>query len=60
MSKVKFIAAFNPSLLSIEALQKHIHYLHSDGVLKKILPNKKVSFIYKHNKNLKEIVAPSL
>ena len=37
----------------------HIHYLHSDEVLKKAFPNNKLSVIYKQNKYLKEMVAPS-
>ena len=61
MSKVKFITTFDPSLPSIEGLiRKHIHYLHSDEVLKKVFLNNKFFVIYKRNKNLKEIVAPSL
>ena len=61
MGKVKFITTFNPDLPSIEGLiKKHIHYLHSDEVLKNVFPNKKFSVIYKRNKNLKEIVEPSL
>ena len=61
MSKVKFIATFNPALPSIEGLiKKCIHYLHLDEVLKKVFPNKKFSVIYKHKENLKEIVAASL
>ena len=38
----------------------HIHYLHSDEVLKKAFPNNKFFVIYKCNKNLKEMVAPFL
>ena len=61
MIKVKFIINFNPALPSIEGLiRKHIHYLHSDEVLKKAFPNTKFCVIYKRNKNLKEMVAPSL
>ena len=61
VSKVKFITTFNPDLPSIEGLiKKHIRYLYSDEVLKKVFPNKKFSVIYKRNKNLKEMVAPSL
>ena len=53
-SKVKFIITFNPALPSIEGLnRKHIHYLHSDEVLKKAFPNNKFSVIYKRNKTLK-------
>ena len=60
-SKVKCIETFNPALPSNEGLiRKHIHYLHSDEVLKKTFPNDKFSVIYKCNKNLKEMVAPSL
>ena len=37
VSKVKFIATFNPALPGIEGLiKKHIHYLHSDEVLKNV------------------------
>ena len=61
VSKVKFITTFNPVLPSIEDLiKKYIQYRHSDEVLKKVFPNKKFSVIYKCNKNLKEMVAPSL
>ena len=60
VSKAKFIKTFNPALPSIEGLiRKHIHYLHSDEVLKKAFPSKKFFVIYKRNKNLKEMVAPS-
>ena len=60
-SKVKLITTFNPALPSIKGLiRKHIHYLHSDEVLKNAFPNNKFSVIYKRNKNLKEMVAPSL
>ena len=61
VSKGKFISTFNPALPSIEGLiKKHIHYLHSDEVLKNVFPNENFSVIYKRNKNVKEIVAPSL
>ena len=61
VSKVKFIATFNPALPSIEVLfTKHIHYLRSDEVLKKAFPNNKFSLIYTRHKNLKEMVTPSL
>ena len=60
LSKIKFITTFNPVLPSIEGLiRKHIHYLHSDKFLKKMFPNQ-FSVIYKRNKNLKGMVAPSL
>ena len=61
MSKVKFITTFNLALTSIEGLiKKHIHYLHTHKVLKKVFTNKMFSVIYKRNRNLKEMVAPSL
>ena len=63
MSMIKFIETFNPALPNIERLiRKHIHYLHSGEVfqIKKAFPNIKFSVIYKRNKNLKEIVVPSL
>ena len=59
--KVKFITTCNPALHSIESLIRiHIHYLHSDEVFNKAFPNSQVSVIYNCNKNLKEMVAPSL
>ena len=61
MSKVKFVATFNPALPGVEGLiKKHVHYLDSDEVLKKVFPNEKFSVINKRKKNLKEMVAPSL
>ena len=52
---------FNPALPNIEGLvRKHIHYLHSDEVFKKVFPNNKFSVNYKCNKNLLKLVAPSL
>ena len=61
LSKVNFITNFNPALPIIEGLiKKHIQYLHSNAILKNVFPNKKFSVIYKRNKHLKEMVAPSL
>ena len=53
VSKVKFITTFNPALPSTEGLiRKHIHYLHSDEVLKKAFRSNKFSVIYNPNKNI--------
>ena len=61
MSKVKFITTFNPALPSIEGhISKQIQYLHSDEVLKKVFQSNKFFVMYELNKNLKEMVAPSL
>ena len=61
VTKVKFITIFNIASPSIEGLiRKHIHYLHSDEVLKKVFPNNKFSVIYERKKKLKEVVSPSL
>ena len=61
MSKIKLLKTFNSALPSTGGLiRKHIHYLYSDEVLKKAFPNNKFSVIYKRNKNLKKMVAPSL
>ena len=61
LSKVRFITTFNPALASIEGfIRKQIHYLHPDAVLEKAFPNNKFSVSFKHNKNLKEMIAPSL
>ena len=53
VSKVNFITTFNPALSSIPVslIRKHIHYRHSDEVLKKAFPNEKFSGIYERNKN---------
>ena len=57
VSKVKFIATFNPFLPNTEdRISKLIPYLHSDEVLKKLFPDIKFSVIYNPNKYLKEMV----
>ena len=41
-------------------IKKHIAILHSDDALKTLFPKDCFSTIYKRNKNLKELVAPSI
>ena len=61
VSKVKFITTFHPALPSIEGLfRKHFHCLNLDEFFKKVFRNNNFSVIYKRNRNLMEMVAPSL
>ena len=43
------------TIVQLLLMLEHIHYLHSDEVLK-VFPNKMFSDIYKRNTNLKEMV----
>ena len=55
-TKVKLITTFNPALPNIRVqgpVKKHIHYLHSNDILKKVFHHKKFSVIYKRSRNLK-------
>ena len=61
VSMVKFITTFTLVLHSIDVLiRKHVHYLHSDKVLKKVFPNNTFSVMYKRKKILKKVVASYL
>ena len=60
VSKIKFLKTYNPSLPKIDGIiRKHLPLLHSDDSLKKLFPANIFSTIFKRNKNLKEILAPS-
>ena len=60
VSKIKFLTAYNPSLPKIDRLiRKRYSLLHSGHSLKQLFPTNIFSTIFKHNKNLKEILAPS-
>ena len=60
VSKIKFLTTYNPSLPKIDGIiRKHLPLLHSDDSLKKLFPANIFSTIFKRNKNLKEILAPS-
>ena len=52
---------YNPRLPKINGIiKKHISILHSDDALKTFFPTDFFSTIYKRNKNLKELIAPSV
>ena len=51
----------NPRLPKIDGIiKKHISILHSDDALKTVFPKDFFSTVYKRNKNLKELIAPSI
>ena len=61
ISKIKFVTTYNPRLPKIDGIiKKHISILHSDDALKTVFPKDCFSTIYKRNKNLKELIAPSV
>ena len=60
-SKIKFVTKYNPKLPKIDGIiKKHISVLHSDDALKTLFPKDCFSIIYKRNKNLKDLTAPSI
>ena len=51
---------YNPNLPNINSLiNKYLPTLHADLDLKKNFPTKSITTIYRRQKNLKEILAPS-
>ena len=61
VSKIKFLTTYNTSLPKIDRIirKNFLPLLHSDDSLKKLFSANIFSTIFKHNKNLKEILAPS-
>ena len=61
VSKIKFVTKYNLRLPKIDGIiKKHISILHNDDALKTVFPKGCFSTIYKRNKNLKELIAPSV
>ena len=61
VNKIKFVTKYNPRLPKIDGIiKKHISILHNDDALKTVFPKGCFSTIYKRNKNLKELIAPSV
>ena len=61
VSKIKFVTKYNPRLPKIDGIiKKHISILHNDDALKTVFPKDCFSTIYKRDKNLKELIAPSV
>ena len=60
-SKIKFVITCNPMLPKVDdIIKKQIPVLHSDDALKTLFPTGCFSPIYNRNKNLKELIAPSI
>ena len=60
VSKIKFMIQYNPSLPKIDGfIKKHISILQSDDTVKTLFPKDCFSTIQR-NKNLKELIAPSI
>ena len=61
VSKIKFVTKYNPRLRKIDCIiKKHFSILHNDDALKTGFPKGCFSTIYKRNKYLKELIAPSV
>ena len=60
-NKVMFITTYNPCLPDIKGLiKKHLPILHNDDNMKDSFPENSLCTVYKRNRNLKEILSPSL
>ena len=61
VSKIKFVAKYNPLLTKMDCIiKKHFQILQSDDALKDLFPKDCFSTIYKRNKILKKLIAPSI
>ena len=61
VSDLKFITTYNPALPNIHnIIQNNLSILHTYENLKKIFPSKSIKTLYRTEKNLKEILSPSL
>ena len=61
VNKIKFVTKYKPRLPKIDGIiKKHISVLHNDDALRTVFPKGCFSIIYKKNKNLKELIAPSI
>ena len=61
VSKIKFVTKCNPRLPKIDGIiKKNISILHNDDALKTVFPKVCFSTIFKRNKNLEELIAPSV
>ena len=58
---ILFATTCNPMLPNMRSLiKKHLPVLHSDSDLKNIFPENSICTLFKRNRNLKEILSPSL
>ena len=59
--KINFFTSYNPSLPYMNTLIKmYFPLLHSDDNLKTLFPTETFNVVYRRNKNLKELLTPSL
>ena len=59
--RILFATTYNPMLPNMRSLiKKHLPVLHSDSGLKNIFPENSICTVFKRNRNLKEILSPSL
>ena len=59
--QILFATTYNPMLPNMRSLiKKHLPILHSDTNLKNIFPENSICTVFKRNRNLKEILSPSL
>ena len=59
--KSKFVTKCNPRLPKIDGIiKKNISIVHNDDALKTVFSKDCFSTIYKTNKNLKKLIAPSV
>ena len=61
VSHLKFITSYNPALPNIHnIIQNNRSILYTDENMKKIFPSKSITTLYRREKNLQEILSPSL
>ena len=60
VSRINILTTYNSSLAKIDGIiKKHLSLLHNDDSVKQLFPANIFSTIFKRNKNLKELLAPS-
>ena len=61
VSHLRFVTSYNPALPNIHnIIENNLPILHTDENMKKIFPSKSIKALYRREKNLKEILSPSL
>ena len=61
VKKINFFSSYNPSLPCMNTLLlKHLPLLHSDNNLKTFFPTETFNVVYRGNKDLKDLLTPSL
>ena len=59
--KINIFTSYDPSLPCMKTLiKKHLPLLHSDDNLKTLFPTETFNIVYRRNKNIKELLTPSL